>query len=134
MWRQIYIFFSSLPNDESLDDIEPKRVRVDDDLYIDPLPIKEFENSAIIFDDIDVISDKKIRDAVYSLLNHVLEIGRHFNITCLMTNHLPSNRSDTRRILNECHAFVYFPRSSSSKIKYVLHEYIGLDKKQITKF
>ena len=43
--------------------------------------------SVIIFDDIDVISDKKIRDGVYALLNQVLEIGRHFKITCLMTNH-----------------------------------------------
>ena len=129
----IYLF-SSLPDDESLDDIEPKRVRIDETLYEDPIPIKEFSNSVIIFDDIDVISDKKIRDAVYSLLNQVLEIGRHFKISCLMTNHLPSNRSDTRRILNECHVFVYFPRSSSSKIKYVLLEYLGLDKKQIKDF
>jgi hypothetical protein len=50
-----------------------------------------------------------------------------------MTNHLPSNRNDTRRVLNECHIFVYFPRSSS-KVKYVLSEYIGLDKKQISEF
>jgi hypothetical protein len=71
---------------------------------------------------------------VYTLLNQVLEIGRHFKISCLMTNHLPSNRSDTRRILNECHNFTYFPRSSSSKIKYVLLEYLGLDKKQIKDF
>ena len=101
---------------------------------MDPIPIKEFSDSVIIFDDVDVISDKRIRDGVYNLLNQVLEIGRHFNITCLMTNHLPSNRNDTRRILNECHIFVYFPRSSSSKIKYVLSEYIGLDKKQISEF
>ncbi len=51
-----------------------------------------------------------------------------------MTKHLPSNRTDTRRILNECHIFVYFPRSSSAKIKYVLQEYIGLDKNQISEF
>jgi len=84
---------------------------------------------------VDVISDKKIRDAVYNFyLNPILEIGRHFCISAIMTNHLPSNRSDTRRILNECHIFVYFPRSSSSKIKYVLSEYLGLDKKQISEF
>ncbi len=51
-----------------------------------------------------------------------------------MTNHLPSNRTDTRRILNECRIFVYFPRSSSAKIKYVLAEYIGLSKNQIMDF
>ena len=51
-----------------------------------------------------------------------------------MTNHLPSNRGETRRILNETHYFVYFPRSSSAKIKYVLTEYIGLSKQQISLF
>jgi hypothetical protein len=61
---------------------------------MDPIPIKEFcVISVIIFDDIDVLNDKRIRDGVYSLLNQVLEIGRHFNISCLMTNHLPSNSS-----------------------------------------
>ena len=129
----IYLF-SSLPDDESLDDVEPKRIRIDQSLYTDPISIKDFENSVVIFDDIDVISDKKIREAVYALLNQILEIGRHHSITCLVTNHLPSNRSDTRRILNECHSFTYFPRSSSAKIKYVLTEYLGLDKHQIASF
>jgi nicotinamide riboside kinase len=129
----IYLF-SSLADDESLDEIEPKRVRLDTSIYEDPILIQDFSNSIVIFDDIDVISDKRIRDAVYSLLNQILEIGRHFKISCVVTNHLPSNRSDTRRILNEAHVFVYFPRSSSSKIKYVLTEYLGLDKNQISKF
>jgi len=131
--REIYLF-SSLPDDESLDDIQPKRVRLDESIYTDPIDIKEFSESVIIFDDIDVISDKKIRDGVYALLNQVLEIGRHFSISCLMTNHLASNRNETRRVLNECHICVYFPRSSSSKIKYMLSEYLGLDKKQISEF
>lgn len=129
----VYLF-SSLPDDESLDDIEPQRIRIDESIYEDPIPIAEFANSVVIFDDVDVISNKKIREAVYNILNQVLEIGRHFKITCLMTNHLPSNKTDTRRILNECHYFTYFPRSSSSKIKYVLQEYLGLDKKQISEF
>ena len=99
-----------------------------------PIPIKEFSDSVIIVDDVDVISDKRIRDGVYNILNQVLEIGRHFNITCMMTNHLPSDRTNTRKALNETHIFVYTPRSSSSKTKYVLTEYIGLDKKQISEF
>ncbi len=128
--REIYLF-SSLPDDESLDDIEPKRIRLDSSIYEDPLSIEEFANSVIIFDEIDVLSNKQIRNGVYDPLNQVLEIGRHFKITCLMTNHLPSNRTVTRRILNECHVFTYLPRSSSAKIKYVLTEYIGLSKNQI---
>ncbi len=79
--REIYLF-SSLPDDESLDDIEPKRIRLDSSIYEDPLSIEEFANSVIIFDHIDVLSNKQIRNAVYDLLSQVLEIGRRFKITC----------------------------------------------------
>ncbi|MFM7983188.1 MAG: hypothetical protein ACKPKO_28095 [Candidatus Fonsibacter sp.] len=41
-----------------------------------------------------------------------------------MTNHLPTNGNDTRRILN-------FPHSAGGMIKYILEEYVGLDRKQI---
>ena len=85
----------------------------------------------VIFDDIDVLSNKKIRDEVYKLLNQVLEIGRHFNITCVVTNHLPTNGKDTRRILNEAHSFTYFPHAATGRIKYFLTECLGLDKETI---
>ena len=48
-----------------------------------------------------------------------------------MTNHLPTNGKDTRRILNEAHTVTYFPHSAGGKIKYLLEEYVGLDRKQI---
>jgi len=69
--------FSALNDDESLDVVKPKRIIIDDSLVTDPIPISEFSNSCVVFDDIDVISDKKQRDAVYSLLNQILECGRH---------------------------------------------------------
>ena len=74
--NEVYLF-SSLPDDESLDELELKRVRLDASIYEDPTPIKDFTNAAVIFDDIDVIADKRIREGVYSLLNQILEIGRH---------------------------------------------------------
>ena len=128
--RPIYLF-SSLPSDESLDKIKPKRIKLDDSLHTDPIKVQEFKESVCIFDDIDVISDKKIREAVYNILNQILEIGRHFKIHCIVTNHLPTNGKDTRRILNEAHTVTYFPHSAGGKIKYLLEEYVGLDRKQI---
>ncbi|MFM7986305.1 MAG: hypothetical protein ACKPKO_44030, partial [Candidatus Fonsibacter sp.] len=82
--------------------------------------------SVCIFDDIDVISDKKIREAVYNILNQILEIGRHFKIHCIVTNHLPTNGKDTRRVLNEAHTVIYFPHSAGGQIKYLLEEYVGI--------
>ena len=53
----IYLF-SALPDDESLDSIKPLRVQLDDSLLEDPIDIKEFDNSVLIFDDIDVTEQK----------------------------------------------------------------------------
>jgi hypothetical protein len=78
-----------------------------------------------------VLSNKKIREEVCKLQNQLLEVGRHYNITCICTNHLPTNGKDTRRILNEAHSFTYFPHAATGRIKYFLTEYLGLDKKTI---
>ena len=126
----IYLF-SSLPSDESLDKIKPKRFKIGESLHLDPIKVQELSESVCIFDDIDVISDKKVREAVYNILNQILEIGRHYKITCIVTNHLPTNGKDTRRILNEAHTVTYFPHSAGGKIKYLLEEYVGLDRKQM---
>lgn len=48
----IYLF-SALPDDESLDSVKPKRVILDDSLIDDPIDIKEFADSVVIYDDID---------------------------------------------------------------------------------
>ena len=94
--------------------------------------MEELRESICIFNDIDVLYDKKIRKAVYDILNQVLEIGRHYKIHCVVTNHLPTNGKDTRRILNEAHTVTYFPHSAGGKIKYLLEEYVGLGRKQIS--
>ena len=129
----IYLF-SALPDDESLDDIKPKRIMLDETLVSDPISVEEFRDCAVIFDDIDVISNKSIREEICNILNKILEIGRHFSITCIVTNHLPTNGRDTRRILNESHSVTYFPHSASGRIKYLLIDYLGIDKKMIRKF
>ena len=131
--NEIYCL-SALKDDESLDVIQPKRIIIDESLVSDPIDIEEFKDSCIVFDDIDVISNKKQRDAVYSLLNQGLETGRHFGVTIIITNHLPTAGKDTRRVLNECHSVTYFPHSGSARaLKYLLTEYLGLDKHSMSK-
>jgi hypothetical protein len=126
--RPIYMF-SALPDDPSLDSIKPKRIELDESIISDPIAVEDLKDSVVIFDDIDVLSNKKIRDEVYKILNQVLEIGRHFNITAIVTNHLPTNGKDTRRILNEAHSFTYFPHAATGRIKYFLVEYFGAGQK-----
>jgi energy-coupling factor transporter ATP-binding protein EcfA2 len=131
------ILFSSLPEDESLDSVQPKRFTIDDRLIDEPITTDNlgvFQDTCVIFDDIDVLTNKKHRQAVMDIANGVLEIGRHFNITAIFTNHLPTNKGDTRRVLNESHSVVYFPHSGSMRgTRYLLEQYVGLDKDMISK-
>lgn len=127
----IYLF-SALSEDEVLDKHGVKRIKLSPALITDKLTSADFEDALVIFDDIDVISDKKIREAVISVLNSVLEVGRHFKTYCIITNHLPTAGKDTRRVLNEAHEIVYFPHSGSMKgINYLLKEYVGFDNNEI---
>jgi hypothetical protein len=64
-------------------------------------------------------------------LNQVLEIGRYYKIHCAVTNDLPTNCRDTRRILNDTHTMTHSPHSAGGKFKYILEEYVGLEKKLI---
>lgn len=130
--RPIYVL-SSLKEDETLDKIKGlKRIKLDDKMWSDPLEAEMFEECCVVADDVDVISDRKIREAVIILINQILEIGRHFKITLIMTNHLATAGRDTRRILNEAHTITYFPHSGSSHgVKYLLTEYCGIDKKDM---
>ena len=81
-----------------------------------------------------MLTNKKIREEVYKIMNQGLEIGRHYRIDMVITNHLPSNGKDTRRVLIESSSFTYFPHSANAKIKYVLENYVGIDRKMISYF
>ena len=52
--------FSSLPEDESLDDVKPERIKLDSSIYEEPIEVEELKDSVVIFDDMDVISDKEM--------------------------------------------------------------------------
>jgi len=126
--------FSALKEDETLDKVKGlKRIKIGPNLVSDPIdPLVDLKDSCCVFDDIDVISDKKQREAVYKILNTILECCRHSNTSCINTNHMPTNKGDTRRVLNEAHVVVYFPHSGSVRgINYLLQDYVGLSKNEI---
>ena len=71
--NELYLF-SALTEDETIDQMKGlKRIKIDDTLVSDPLNVIEFKNSCVVFDDIDVINNKHIREEVYKILNQILE-------------------------------------------------------------
>jgi hypothetical protein len=124
--------FSTINNDKVLDKHDPTRIELTEELLEDPLAPDEIEESVCVFDDVDTITNPKIRYMVCGLRDFLLEQGRHFNIRMLMTSHLLMNYKATRRILNEATAVVFFPKSGSTfHIKRFLTTYAGLEKHQI---
>jgi len=128
--------FSSLEKDPAFDKMEyMKRIKIKEDAFMGAdLTSKDFENTLCIFDDCDVITLKKVRMKVMTLLNNLLETGRHTKTSVIFTSHLSSNGLESRRILNEAHSITLFPANLNGKSsKYFLDNYLGFTKEQIKK-
>lgn len=131
--REVFVF-SSLDSDTTLDKLKYlKRIKIKQDSFLNAeLTAEDFKDSLCIFDDCDVISNKVVKHKVFSILNSILETGRHFNTSVIFTSHNATMGLDTKRILNECHSITIFPRNIGGKTsKYLLDQYLGLDKTQI---
>ena len=94
----------------------------------------EFSNSFVIFDDIDSMTEKKIKVIIYGLLNKMLRLGRHYNISVAYLGHELYSSHELKCILNESNTVTFFPRFLNfKKMKYLLQEYFGLSQDQIEK-
>ena len=127
--RQVYLF-SAMPKDDNFDNLGyVKRIKMDDTLITDPLYVGDFEKSLVIMDDCDTLK-KNMRDAVYMLRDKILELGRHLAIDIIFISHLCSGL-ELRRVLNESMIITMFPANFNRQYKYLLENYLGLEKKQI---
>lgn len=134
--NDVYIF-SKLAEDDTLKDLKKiYRIPIDDSLIDTPIELDDLENCLVLFDDIDTVSVKGHSLALTQLIMDILELGRHKNITCLITSHLinGNDKKRCRTIMNESHRVIIFPRSSTfHSIDYFLREYVGIRDKKTTK-
>lgn len=122
----------------SADDVEdpaynfPHRlIKVDDEFALDPPSLDELTNpdgrSVVIFDDIEGITEKKKEKAIQSVVESCLTMGRKRGINTLFISHRSANGKQTRMILTELNAVVWFPKISSSRnLTYMLHHHLGV--------
>jgi hypothetical protein len=132
--NKIYVF-SRVSHDEAIDKLNPVRIMINEEMIEDPINPDELANSLVIFDDTDTITDKNLRNAVMALKNDLLETGRHEDVYVAITSHLLSNYRETRTVLNECDTITLFPAAGSTySMRYILKNYVGMDKLSIDKF
>jgi hypothetical protein len=129
--NEIYLF-SALSEDPSLDKIKGiNRIDLEKLNEID-LELDEFQDTFLIFDDIDTLKKGEIRTKIFQLLDECLQIGRHKNISVAYVSHVCTKGKETQLILNEAHAITFFPKTMGNRnIKYLCGEYLGLDKQEI---
>ena len=137
--------FSSVDNDPSF---EPLRQLVGEKfVYKDPrdltqedLRVKNYDKkSVLIFDDVNSISDKRIRNMILNFRNNCLEVARHRSLVILNSDHLYHARNLTAKLRNSSAYMVFYPRNSPKPIDDVLehnmnmnrHERVDLIKKII---
>ena len=133
--NQVYVF-SSISEDPSIDSIKNlKRVDIHNPEFLeDDIDLEEFKNSLVMFDDVDCLREKRIKDKVDSILDMLLQSGRHINCSIIYTTHVACNGKSTRLILSEAHSITIFPKSLGNRVlKNLLDSYLGMDKHQIRK-
>jgi DNA helicase HerA-like ATPase len=131
--RDIFVI-SSISEDSSIDSLKPKRINVlHEDFLTEEFTSEDFKDSLVIFDDVDVFPNK-IKKKVMAIVNNILQIGRHSNVSVCFTTHNPTNGAETKILLSEAHVITVFPRTTGNRaLKYLLDSYLGLDQKQINR-
>ena len=88
--------------------------------------------SILIFDDVDSISNKKVRKHVVQFRENLLEIARHSSLVIISTAHLFHGRVATQRLRNSSAYFVLYPRNSPKPIDDVLDNNFNMNWHQRT--
>ena len=125
---------SSIAEDKSIDSLKPKRINeMHPEFMFDEFTAEDFKDSLVIADDVDVFPTK-IKKKVLTIINSILQIGRHFNVSLCFTTHNPTNGAETKVLLAEAHIITVFPKTTGNRaLKYLLDSYLGMDKSQIAK-
>lgn len=134
--RPIFLF-SYLSEDETLDKVKKiQRVDINNaDFMNTKVSSSDFKNSLVIFDDIDCIANKKLKEKVMNLLQQLLQIARHDFTTVAFACHEIRNGHETKSVLNECHSITMFPATmGTKKLRDFLEDFFGMDKTEIERF
>lgn len=130
--RKIYLI-SPKEEDELLDKIKMKRIKMDRKTWVDKQPdIKMFTKSLVCFDDVEGVHDKDIKQSINKLKDELFLLGRSNETSVCVISHLLFNHSDTKVQNSESEYFVIFPHSGNiyhSK-EYML-KYLGLSRAQV---
>jgi len=126
--KKVILFTSLDPsefNEELYDDIQ----RVSEIDLSDPYDLHDFDNSIVIFDDIETSRSPKIVKYLHDLIDELIRNGRHVNATVLYLTQQSRDGNKTRVALQNADKIVCFPTlMSPMNFTRLAKEYCGLSK------
>jgi len=132
--NEVILFSPEEIEDEAFSDLPITKYIIDDELLENPVSIDELENCLVIFDDTDHLSNNKLTKMMIELQDQVLQIGRHKNISTIITVHMINNYRRSRILINEAHYIVLFLNGHRSHCtKYFLSKHQSLSNRAIKK-
>lgn len=131
------VLISPKIDDPVLNVLNPLRINLCEENFLDPetkLTVDELEDTLCIFDDIEGIADKQIKDEVQRLRDNILVLGRSKHISCISISHLITDNKNTKYCITESPFVTMFP-SGGLNYQYTrfLKTYCGLTNAQIHK-
>ncbi|HXS59227.1 MAG TPA: hypothetical protein VN703_00245 [Candidatus Sulfopaludibacter sp.] len=127
-----FYVISRVTEDPAYDELNPTRIKIDEKFVTEPYDVSEFEDSIVVFDDLDVRSKDKISEAVRKLRDELFENGRHKSTFVLACAHTLLNYRETKPLLSESSCVVIYPKAGYiQQVKRFLKEYVGVENKKM---
>ena len=128
------ILFTRLDDDKSLKESMYLRITIHPDILADKFEIDDFENSLVIFDDIESSKYPKVTKYLYELMDDLCKNGRHHNISVIFANQECRMGTKTKNLLTNMTMSVIFPWCCSPyQYTRLIHDHIGLTTAQMNK-
>ena len=89
---------------------------------------KLFSNSMIVFDDLDMMPPS-MKKVMTRFQGKIVEVGRKYEISCIIISHIICGGVNTKMILNECNLYITF--KSMLKNNRFLKHYKGFTDEQL---
>lgn len=130
-------FVSWVKDDSSLNDKKIKnfcQLDIDEKIIHDPLTLEEMHNKLVIFDDVEALSDKNVKNELFDFRNKCINAGRHEQVDVIVCRQNLLDAHKTRDILNGVFQVVIFPHSASRyQARQWMERYLMLPKRIIDK-
>jgi len=129
--NKVYLF-STHDKDETIgkDDKNYISIDVTDELLKEPFELKDFENSLVIFDDIESSKYPKATKYLLSLMEDIAKNGRHYHISEIYINQECRSGKITKKILTLMTGLVFFPSGETYQTQRLLMDYCGMSKRR----